>query len=187
MKKFVLTILALTIAVGPAFAQGGDISAYNDQTGTSCNILDQGAALHDVFILLKHTLGANALKFKVATTGVAMSYVSETVVLGLSIGNTTAGIEVAFPQCQVGDVYFMKITYFGTGTSPQCSYISVVPHPTSEIPGEVIMVDCAQPFGTIWPIAGGQAIVNPGPPPVNCDCNVAAGETTWGGIKALYR
>jgi len=189
MKKFVLTILALTFAASPAFAQWGDVSGYNDQGGASCNISDVGFVVHDVFILLKHNSGgARVAKFRVQTTGTTMGYVGESVVPGfVSIGTAQAGIEVAFPTCQSSDLYFMKVSDFGQGTSPQCSYFSIVPHPGSEIGGQVITVDCNNPFGNIHAIPGGQAIINPGPPPVQCDCNVAVSETTWGSIKALYR
>jgi hypothetical protein len=189
MKKFVLTILALTFAASPAFAQWGDIGAYNDQPGTSCNVADVGAGIHDIFILLKHnTGGAVVAKFRVELTGSTMSYVGETVPAPfVSIGSSQAGIEVGFTSCRTTDVYVMKVTYFGLGSSPPCGYFSVIAHPGSEVPGQAITVDCNTPFGNIRAVPGGQAIINPGPPPVQCDCSVATAETTWGSIKALYR
>lgn len=186
MKKFVLTILAIMVAASPAFAQFGDISAYSDEAGTSCSIADAGAGIRDVFLLLKHTSGATALKFVLQQgTGGTLSYVSDAVVAGfLSIGNSQSGIEVAFPTCQVGDVYFMKVTYFGAGTSAPCSYINVLEAADSPNPGEVIIVDCTTPFGNVQNVARGQAIINPDG---TCQCDVPVNERTWGSIKALYR
>jgi hypothetical protein len=188
MKKFVLTIIALTFAASPALAQFGDISGYFDQAGTNCNISDVGFAPHDIFIVLKHnTGGVKVAKFRVENTS-AMTYIGETAAPGtLTIGSAQAGIEVAFTACQAFDAYVMKVTYFGSGTSTPCSYFNVIPHPGSQVPGQTMIVDCALPFGSVHAIPSGQAIINPGPPPVQCDCNVAAGETTWGSIKALYR
>lgn len=188
MKKFVLTIIALTFAASPASAQWGDLGAYNDQAGLSCNIADVGAAIHDVFIVLKHnSSGAVVVKFKAQSTA-TMSYVGETVPPPyVAIGSSLAGIEIGFTSCKTLDTYVMKVTYFGTGSSPQCSYFSVIPHQGSEIPGQVITVDCNTPFGNLHAIPGGQAIINPGAPPAQCDCNVPVGESTWGAIKALYR
>jgi hypothetical protein len=188
MKKFVLTIIALTFAASPALAQFGDISAYSDQAGTSCNISDVGSAVHDAFIVLKHnTGGVKVAKFKV-TNGTTMVQIGETAGPGtLTIGTAAAGIEVAFTSCQAFDAYIMKVTYFGSGSGAPCEYISVDPHPGSQVPGETMIVDCGEPFGEVHAVPSGQAIVNPGPPPAQCDCNVAAGETTWGSIKALYR
>jgi hypothetical protein len=187
MKKFVLTVFALTFVASPALAQWGDVSAYVDQAGTSCNVPDV-AGPHDIFLIMKHnTGGARVVKFK-ATTTTTMFYGGESVQAPfVSIGSALNGIEVGFPTCRTTDTYFMKLTYFGQGTSPQCTYFSIIAHPGSEISGQVIMVDCTQPFGTIRASPGGQAIINPGAPPVQCDCNVPAGETTWGSIKALYR
>lgn len=186
MKKFVLTIIALTFAASPAFAQWGDVSGYADQAGTSCSIPDVGAGIHDIFLIIKHnTGGVRVVKFKVTWTH-TMTPVGETVVPGfVSIGTAANGIEVGFPDCHPEDLYFMKVTFFGSGSSPACSYFSVVAHPLSEVPGEVIQVDCNLPFGNIHAIPGGQAIINT--VPVTCDCNVAVNETTWGAVKALYR
>ena len=187
MKKFVLTVIALTFAASPALAQFGDISGYADQAGTSCNILD-AAGIRDVFVVIKHnTGGVTAVRFAISQTS-TMTYISESAAPGtLVIGNTAAGVDVAFTACQQFDAYVMKLTYFAAGTSAPCSYFNVLPHPGSEVPGETIIVDCTQPFGEIRAIPRGQAIINPGPPPVQCDCSVPAPETTWGSIKALYR
>lgn len=188
MKKFVLTIIALTFAASPALAQYGDISGYNDQAGTSCNISDVGAAVHDIFVVIKHnSSGVKVAKFRISNTS-TMAYIGEASAPGtLSIGSAQAGIEVAFTTCQTLDAYVMKVTYFGSGSSAPCSYFNIIAHPGSQVPGQTMIVDCALPFGAVHAIPAGQAIINPGPPPVQCDCNVAAGETTWGSIKALYR
>ena len=188
MKKFVLTVIALTFAASPALAQYGDISGYADQAGTSCNIADVGAGIRDIFVVIKHnTGGVKVAKFAVTQTS-TMAYISETAAPGtLVIGTSAAGVEVAFIECQPFDAFVMKLTYFGSGSSAPCSYFNVVPHAGSQVPGETIIVDCALPFGEIHAIPRGQAIINPGPPPAQCDCNVAAPETTWGSIKALYR
>ncbi len=184
MKKFVLTILAIVFAASPVLAE--DIGVYGDQAGLDCNITDT-AGLKEIFLLLKHNNGATAVKFILnQDPGITFSYLSETVVPGfLAIGNamTGNGIEVAFP-CQVGDVYFMKISFFASGTSTACSYFSILPAANSPLPGEVVIVDCASPFGNILAVPGGQAIVNPNG---TCPCDVAASEATWGAIKALYR
>jgi hypothetical protein len=188
MKKFVLTIIALTLAASPALAQWGDISAYNDQAGTNCNVSDVGAAIHDVFIVLKHnTSGVTAARFKVENL-TTMAQIGEQAAPGtLTIGTAAAGIDVAFTTCQAFDAYLMKVTYFGSGSSAPCSYINVLAHPGSQVPGETVIVDCTLPFGVVRAVPRGQAIVNPGPPPAQCDCNVASSESTWGAIKALYR
>jgi len=67
MKKFVLTILAIAVAASPALAQVGDISAYADGAGTSCNIVDTAPGIITVNILHKHTVGGTASQWAVVS------------------------------------------------------------------------------------------------------------------------
>lgn len=186
MKKFVLTVFALVVIAGPAFAQGGDISGYADAAGTNCNIGDTlPFAFVDVFFLHKHTGGATAAQFTVTLTGGStFIYISSTEAPGmLRIGDANNDMALAYGACLTGDFLIATVRYLGNGTSAACSRVTLTPAPASPIPGEIATVDCASPSNLV--VTGhGQAIINPNG---TCSCNVAVFEKTWGGIKALYR
>lgn len=188
MKKFVLTVLAIVAAASPAFAQNGDISAYADAAGTSCNVLDNTApfAFIDVFLLHKHTGGGTAAQFTVTLTGGhTLSYISVTEAPGmLRIGEANVDMSLAYGGCLVGDFLIATVRYLGNGTSAACARVTLTPAPTTPIPGEIAAVDCVQPSGNLYVPGNGQAIINPDG---TCQCNVPVSTKTWGGIKALYR
>jgi hypothetical protein len=188
MKKFVLTVLAIAVAASPAFAQIGDISAYADIAGLSCSIADnQGFAFIDVFVLHKHaTSGGTASQWTMTLTGGAtLQYVSTTEAPGmLRLGDANVDCSIAYGGCVLGDFLIATVRWIGFGTSPPCSRVTFTPAPTTPIPGQVAAVDCAVPSGNLVVPATGQAIINENG---GCLCNVPVTESTWGGIKALYR
>lgn len=184
MKKFVLTILAIAVAASPALAQVGDISAYADGAGTSCNIVDTAPGIITVNVIHKHTVGGTASQWAINLGGGAtLTFTGLTAAPGmLMLGTPPTDVSIAYGGCVTGDFLIATASYFGAGTSPPCSFINFGASPLSPIPGEVAMVDCD--FTTLNVVPTGQANINPN---VNCQCDVAVNETTWGGIKALYR
>jgi hypothetical protein len=184
MKKFVLTVLAIAVAASPAFAQVGDISAYADGAGTSCNIVDAAPGLITVNVLHKHTVGATASQWAInLNAGATLTFTGVQAAPGmLVLGNSAADISVAYGGCVSGDFLIATVSYFGAGTSPACSFINFGPAPTSPIPGQVASVACD--LSTVIVTPTGQANINPNG---TCQCDVAVNETTWGGVKALYR
>jgi hypothetical protein len=185
MKKFVLTVLAIAVAASPAFAQIGDISAYADGAGTSCNIVDAAPGIVTINVLHKHTVGATASQWAINLNGGStMTFTGVTAAPGmLAIAPSGAtDISIAYGGCVTGDFLIATVTYFGLGTSPPCSYINFSAAPTSPIPGQIASVECDLTTVTVTPT--GQANINPDG---TCQCDVAVNEATWGGIKALYR
>jgi hypothetical protein len=184
MKKFVLTVLAIAVAASPALAQVGDISAYADGAGTSCNIVDAAPGLISVYVLHKHTIGGTASQWAINLNGGAtMTFTGLTAAPGmLMLGTPPTDVSIAYGGCVTGDFLIATATYFGTGTSPACSFINFSPAPTSPLPGQVASVACD--LETLNVVPTGQANINPNG---TCQCDVAVSETTWGGIKALYR
>jgi hypothetical protein len=186
MKKFVLTVMAVVAIASPAFAQSGDISSYSDAAGTSCNITDASVSVLSVYLLHKHTSGATASQFTVTPAGGAvLTYLSVAEAPGmLRIGNANDDMSLAYGGCITGDFLIATVTYLGSGTSAPCSRITLTPAPSSAIPGELAMVDCASPSGNLAVPGNGVAIINPN---VTCQCDVPVQAKTWGSIKALYR
>ena len=60
--------------------------------------------------------------------------------------------------------------------------MSIIPDPSAPS-GEIEGVDCMEPANKTFPTGGGGRINSD----QTCDCNVPVEDTTWGGIKALYK
>ncbi len=185
MKKFVLTVLAVAVAASPAFAQVGDISIYSDGAGTSCNVTDAAPGVVNLFVIHKHTIGATASQWALLLNGGStLSHLSTAPAPGmLMLGTPPTDVSIAYGGCVVGDFLIANVTYFGSGTSPACSFISFGPAPTSPVdPDQIVLIECD--FETVSVVPTGRANINPDG---TCQCDVATETRTWGGVKALYR
>lgn len=82
-----------------------------------------------------------------------------------------------------GSRMLVTVTYAGLGTSALCSYLDVVAHPNFEHLG-ILVQTCT--FENVPAPTRGRLHVNPN---ATCApwCVVSTEETTWGGVKALYR
>jgi hypothetical protein len=86
------------------------------------------------------------------------------------VGTSPAGITIQY-QCKPTPVLVLTITYELFGTSEQCSYLRVEPHPEDGAWAN----SCDEEF-LEW--VGGTLTVN---------CSISTEETTWSRIKSLYR
>lgn len=187
MRKILTIALALTMCSGVAMAD--TIGLYTDALGTDCSVAPTAFGLVTVYVVHHADGGARVGKFKVNDTlGLVPTGTSVTAGF-VSIGTYAAGIEIAYPNCMNGAVVAGTMGYFYQLEVMNCTRTSqVVAHPASEIPGSVIAVDCNQPFGNIEPATGARlwggadADLCGG-----CVEVVATQESTWGGVKALYR
>lgn len=103
------------------------------------------------------------------------------------LGNTQSGIELGYAGCLQPPIYLGSINYIVSETGPACCPYPVLPAPTSPIPGSIIFVDCNLPYGIHPAEAGQQVMINPNSSCPECELGpVAAHETTWGRVKALY-
>jgi hypothetical protein len=190
MKRILLLTVAVLCLAGLAFAQFSDVGSidiFSDGAFTSCNITDAPAALVPVYIVHTHANeGAAASQWKLDMGNVVMTFVGSFSPYPTVIGAPLAGVSVAYGSCVSDpDNLIMTVNFFGTGTSPTCALMSIVPDPVA-LSGMVEIVDCTpEPNGPfkVTLEKGGQARVNPD---LTCDCTVPVRETTWGGIKALY-
>ena len=101
-------------------------------------------------------------------------------------GNIVDGYDVRYGSCISGSLAIMQILYFGTATSATCSWVEVSAAPAA-VTGQVEGSDCNE---EVVVVSGRQSPVNPDE---SCECSVLGcrpvpvEETTWGGIKSLYR
>ena len=190
MKRAILTVAVLALAATPAVAQYGSVGIYSDATGCDCNVYDQVPGIVNVWIVHRDiTQGVTGVSFAIADGGgMTLAYVGESKVGGpIEItGNLVDGYWVGYSSCIAGGLTIMQIQFFGTATSAPCSWLEIAPAPGYAGSG-IEAADCdalsVAASGLRTPVNpdAGCVCVNPGCLPVPVD------ESTWGGIKALYR
>lgn len=187
MKKALLLTLALMCCASFAFAQGGSVGVFSNNTGTACNVVEAGFV--QLYYFHKFSPGATAVEFrgdKSAT--VSWNFFGDNSPFGLKIGNFDGGVtagggcSISYGACLFDDIYLGSSAYGVAGLTPACTIVPVIAHGTPSIPGATtpLMVDCG---GNFKVANGGAVIVNPN---VTCDCDVPNEESSWGQIKALY-
>jgi hypothetical protein len=185
MKKVLMITLALTLCASAAFADHE--GTYADNTGMSCTLtnLVPPPNFTSAYVVHKNNSGATASQFAILdASGLIFSGFESPY---LTIGNL-ADLSVAYGGCLAGDLMICKINWFFFGGTFTCdSKVTVIPAPTSPLPGQIAIADCnflyrGSSGGILW--VGPTAPDCKGPSP--CD-PVPVAETTWGGVKALYR
>jgi hypothetical protein len=97
----------------------------------------------------------------------------------VTIGNSQSGVAIGYGACVPSPNHILTIQYFGSGLTGPCCLYKVYPDPF--IPSaQIEVVDCAN---NILFATGGAALINPD---ATCTCYVAAEETTWGKMKAIF-
>ena len=190
MKKVMIMFLVLVLPSSLALAQvdpnAGWIELYGDVGGTDCNIVDTAAGLLNVYVFHVHPAdpagtSGTAVQFQALMPAcmVGASYLSDTGVFPVTVGDSQVGVAVGYGACLSTPTHVLTVNYFGAGTSTACCSLEVTPQPGPDIVG---VVDCAdnllQGVGLISTVNGD---------PIACPCGViAVEETTWGHIKSLY-
>jgi hypothetical protein len=177
----------LVFAAGSAFAQmPGSIGVFSDPGGTNCDIYDFAPGLITVYVVHVNSTGATAAQFRVDNVSWGagtLTFLGEISAYPTVIGNSQSGISIGYGACIVSPNLLLTINYFGSGLTPPCSYIKVVPDPQAIPPGNVLVVDCGIPAAK-WTATGGAMVVNP---LESCLCDIPVQETTWGRVKSLYQ
>ncbi len=185
MKKVLLMTVVLMSCAGSAMADY--ISVFTDPGGGSCALgtLAPAPGVNAFYIIHKFNAdGAAASQFKVNDTTTLFA-TSQTTTF-LSIGTWNTDLSLAYGGCLTGDIALMTLNFlwFGSPITGCASFLEIAPAPTSPLPGDVATVECD--FETLTPANGGRAFVTTDGLALQC-CPFAAEESTWGGIKALYR
>jgi hypothetical protein len=185
MKKVLMITLALTLCASAAFADHE--GTYSDTAGMSCTLTNfvPFPGQTSAYVVHKNNSGATASQFAVIdASGLAFAGFTSPY---LTIG-TLADLSVAYGGCLAGDLMIVQINWFALpGTFTCDNKVSLAPAPTSPLPGEIAIADCNFQYrsstgGVLWVGPDAEACKGPSP----CD-PVPVAETTWGGIKALYR
>ncbi|UCH83400.1 MAG: hypothetical protein JSW50_13220 [Candidatus Latescibacterota bacterium] len=180
MKKVVFLTVALVFAANMAFAQAGSVGIFGDPAGTTCNLTDVVQGLLSVYVVHVNAV-ATASQFSAPMPGcmVGASWLSDTGIFPVTIGNSQTGVAIGYGVCQTGNIHVLTINYFAAGLSTPCCYYPVLPDPN--VPsGKIEVVDCAN---NLLFASGGIGIINADG---SCQCDVPTEETTWGKVKSLY-
>ncbi len=187
MKKVLMLALALTMCAGAASAD--HIGIYGDQAGGNCWLTGLVAppGSNNFYVVHKLNVGSTASQFRVNDTS-GLFATTQTFPAGyLTIGTWNTDLSIAYGGCVIGDHVVATLSFLWFGAPANCGQtLAIVPAPTSPVPGEVALVDCAVPSGNLETATAGTGYLLPGCVTGSCDPN-AAQTSTWGQIKSLYR
>ncbi len=181
-----LTVVAVMLLVfaGEAGANpipwGGDIAPYGDAQGTSSFIYDSAPGLLVIYIVqLAHYEGMTASQFSAPKPACFLAtYISDTAVFPVTIGNSQTGVAIGYGQCLTGAIHVLTINFFVQGLTDECCFYETQPDPN--IPsGEIEAVNCNN---EIVFLSGGLGVINPD----GRLCGTPVVPTTWGKIKSTY-
>jgi hypothetical protein len=185
MKKFVLTVLVLTLSASPALAQVGAVGFFADPQGNECNITVPILTAFAVYVVHKSPTGATGSQWRmVAPTSPSFFFNGGgpgTAGNILAIGEPVNGIALAYGACLVGNSHIYTLNFFAVSAVPDCSPMTIAASLQGGGVTEVLSVDCALLEYAVVP---GEARLNAN---ASCDCDVPTQESTWGKVKSLYR
>ena len=162
----------------------GTIGIFMDVVGANaCLEEPAGSGLFTVHVVHTNTIGATASQFSaplpMCWTGV--SWISDTPVYGVTLGNSQTGVAVGYGQCVPAPNHILSINVFAQGLlDVGCCAWSVVADPNVSS-GKVEVVNCVS---QLLPGNGMTSFVSA--TPCNCGIGVRTEHSTWGAIKALY-
>ncbi|HET6349520.1 MAG TPA: hypothetical protein VFH88_10610 [Candidatus Krumholzibacteria bacterium] len=167
------------LLASPAHANGGAMFLATEADGGVCDFVVPGPAL--VYVYLVHQLapgdGVTASRFRVQPPA-TWAFLSINTTLPY-IGSPDSDLSIDYTVCQQSSFTIGYLLYFETGATASCTDMYVLP---SVVETNLLALDCS--YQQI-PMLGYGAVINP---TGDCCCNcIAAHETTWGQVKALYR
>jgi hypothetical protein len=203
-RSIILAAVLIAFGASLVFGQAGGIGLYAAADYVGCEILDTAPGVYTVYVVHKFTAGARAAQFKIAPGGgFNLVYTGETSPF-TTVGDSQTGICIEYGACLASDILLLTVNYFGTGTSPACSWLAVVPHPNVS---EIEILDCAgrvyAGYGNVLHVNTDSScpcsclrtpapdsesmLLDPGPAESLFYCATSPIERgSWGQIKALY-
>ena len=201
----VVTAMCCALWADPAQSQAGVIAPYGDESLTDCHIYDLAPGLVYVYVAHQWSVPSLGVRFRVQVPQ-TLTYIAEDSPY-VKLGDALNGVTVCYESCVSSNptpVLVLTLMFFGSGITPYCSYLSVVPHLGDPA---LQSLDCEG--NPLWP-SRGIAIVNPNS---GCLCQIANADlggqdkpgdgsakaathfctwvpveqNTWGAIKSLYR
>jgi hypothetical protein len=193
-RSLLITFVAICMA-SSAFAAAGSIGVFSDLVGGSCTLTNDGPGpLVDSFAYIVHTGsdGTTGCSFSapipICASGiVAVDIPQVPVYLGAQPAPAVpsqVGASAGYGNCFSGPkaVAQMFVSWFAPAVG--CCVWSVEANPALGFTTPT-STDCSTPIQEEG-AAGGSAFVTATPGP-GCSCTVDNTESTWGGVKELFR
>ena len=181
MRVATLVAASMVLVCSIAAAQTDEISLYSDQRYENCELVDNGSGLAYVYVVHHVSSGAISSQFMLQeSSGSALSYLGHDSEFPLVIGDPLTGMAVSYGKCLNSDVLLTVLSYFKSGSSDDCSYLQIVPDPTT-FNEWITVIDC---FQSRLEASGSRLVINPDG---SCACGPTTEITNWGRIKDRFR
>jgi hypothetical protein len=185
MKCLILITMVAVLFATAATAQAARVDLYTDANRSGCEVSDQGAALHIIYLVLAGNTSSTGVRFSAPKPDcwLGSTWAGDTIVQGGQIGNSQSDWSVGFGECKTLPFLFARVSYFATGGGLSCC--QMLAKNSTPSPGTFVWTDCG--FGE-YPLQpdGQKVVINPNS---SCRCQnpLATEPTTWGRVKSLYR
>lgn len=189
MKRFLIAaFLTLCIAAAASADPVYRVEFSGDNAMTTCTLAGNGVGPTSIHAFLIGPTGTTAVLFAayIPACWSGATWLGDVLAEPwLTLGTTQedGGLSVAFGECRSLPLYLGTVNFFGVAGSPCCEF--PVTHPTVwqnfATPAQVVDCDFTE-----HDASGGRVIVN-ADSSCPCDQPLAAEESTWGRVKALYR
>lgn len=170
-----LVVIAATTVASSTFAtaqSSGRVVLYSDAQATDTTYIDAAPQIFRVYVFHEEETAGAGISFQlVVSPGFTGTWVGDELHVPFATGSSQEGIYLGYNACLASPILLITATYFGSGTSTQCSYLEAVGHPND---GAIIATPCS---GFPAPVPGSRLRIN---------CTVPVAESSWGRIKHLY-
>jgi hypothetical protein len=157
---------------------------YGNEAGTVCGIYDNvPGQIYNIYVFHMYATEVADAEFRVEQqAGANLAWLGDTGTLYPTMGTAPEGIMVLYwPFCLSSPLHILTITYQGTVSSADCSYLHVLGIMEGVPP---LAAGCDPYYPMTYEAGGGSLVINPTD---DCPCDVPVEETTWGRIKSLYK
>jgi hypothetical protein len=186
MKTLVIMVVAWVLVVPPVLAQTPVIGVHAHLS--DCQLYSYVGEIQSVWVALESgpwSVEAARFRVEVVNNGWTAVYIGAYYpVIYVTPPDPFTGGTFALPDC-LGQP-FVRLDYLALSPSPECAAdISVVPDPAAAS-GQIEVIECGG--NVLFAQSGTTVVVNPNADTCPCVIGpVAAEQSTWGQIKALYR
>jgi hypothetical protein len=176
-----VAVLALAGQAGTNPVSWGGFAPFADTEGIDPFIIDDTPGMLTIHIVQNFTIGegATASQFSAPQPSCFVAtYLSDTAVFPVTIGNSQTGVAVGYGQCLTAPIHVLSISFFAQGLTGECCFYWLQPDPNLPS-GEIEAVNCNN---EIVFMPAGAGVINPD----GRLCGTPVVPTTWSKIKSMY-
>ncbi|MCX5752193.1 MAG: hypothetical protein NTW97_00965 [Candidatus Krumholzibacteria bacterium] len=194
MKNLLLSLVLVMCLAAGANAQQGMLALFSDTENNECHSDVGIGAIGNLYLMYVRGDGprmGNAYEFKLLKSSSASAILSPTwpSSIIITLGAIETGISLCAAEC------FPDENYVSLGTIPVMNVsdpdtftVEIVPDPEQVPQHAIVILECKEERPIYIVLPGGAFVFNGGCySPLDPFGPVATKETTWGGIKELYR